>query len=187
MNPRTIIWRSESIPGREKLLLKEVNKNNIMAISHVTGGDADLNTVWDARYTITCDESWRVRDVTIKEIISGHQLKMHSDGLGYWTNENGEEIENVRGCIDIDFRATPFSNTFPIRRLHLAVGESSAIEVVYINAPDLKITKEHQIYTRLNDHEWKFEQPSADFEAVVTIDSDGLVVSYPGLFIRADN
>lgn len=158
-----------------------------MATSHVTGGDADLNTTWDAMYTITCDESWRVREVTIKESISGRYLKMYSDGLGYWTDENGKAIENIRGCIDIDFRATPFSNTFPIRRLQLAVGGTATIEVAYINAPDLEVTKEYQIYTRLTEHEWRFEQPNADFEAVITVDSDGLVVNYPGLFVRADN
>ncbi|HET6747050.1 MAG TPA: putative glycolipid-binding domain-containing protein [Candidatus Saccharimonadales bacterium] len=181
---RTIVWNNENEPGVEKLNL-DTKENSIVAKSHVIGGDADLHTKWDAEYEITCGANWHVRDVSIYEKTAGRHLIIHSDGAGNWTNESGKEIEVIHGCIDIDFRATPFSNTFPIKRLQLAEGETATIEVAYINAPDLEITKEQQVYTRLSSHTWKFIQPSADFEATITVDDEGFVVDYPGLFTRA--
>ena len=185
MVSRTIIWTGQSVPGREELSIAE-NDKDITATSHVTGGDAELRTRWDATYTIVCDNAWRVRRVVIKESRSGRHLTLYGDGHGNWKNEAGELLENISGCIDIDFRATPFSNTFPIRRLQLRPGETASIEVAYINAPDLKINRERQIYTRMSEREWKFEQPSANFEALITVDNDGFVVDYPGLFGRVN-
>jgi hypothetical protein len=182
---KTIVWSGEGMAGLEKLHL-DIQNDAVIAKSHVTGGDADLHTKWDAEYEIACGIDWRVRSVSIFEKTTNCQLAISSDGAGNWTNESGEAIEAIQGCIDIDFRATPFSNTFPIRRLQLAVGEAATITVVYINAPDLKLSRERQIYTRLSEHTWKFEQPSADFIATITVDSDGLVVDYPGLFKRTN-
>lgn len=183
MNLKAITWKSESVPDEENLLLEEDDKK-IVATSHVTGGDEYLHTKWDAAYRIVCDKNWHVREVSIQENTSDRRLGIYTDGQGHWKDVDGKEIKSIQGCIDVDFRATPFSNTLPIRRLQLAVGEIATIEVAYINAPDLALSKERQIYTRISQYEWKFEQPSADFEAIITVDDNGLVVKYPGLFTR---
>ena len=184
MFPKTIIWKSEGVAGEERLRLTQ-NGDEIIATSRAAGGDADLHTEWDAEYVIACDKSWHVRRVSIREKLQDCRLDIFSKGNGHWTDADGNVLAALAGCIDIDFRATPYSNTFPIRRLHLPVGESAAIDVAYINAPDLVVTREHQVYTRTGEHEWKFAQPSADFEAVITVDNEGFVVDYPGLFRRA--
>lgn len=178
---KRITWIGLSIPGKEELIYNS-QPNQHVVHSMVTGGDADLGTTWDMRYTITCDQNWRVRRVVIADNQSDRQLTLHSDGAGHWRDAQGSALNDLSGCIDVDFRATPFSNTLPIRRLDVAIGEPYALDVAYINAPDLEVSKERQIYTKLSETEWKFEQPSADFEATITVDRDGFVTYYPGLF-----
>jgi hypothetical protein len=46
-------------------------------------------------------------------------------------------------------------------------------------------TFDPQRYTRLADHEYRYESRDSDFERVVTVDEHGLVVTYPGLFARS--
>jgi uncharacterized protein len=178
---KKITWIGLSHPGKEVLTFA-TQPDQYVVHSEVTGGDAELSTVWDMRYSITCDRNWRVRRVFIEDNQTSHRLVLQSNGLGRWTDANGTRISGVDGCIDVDFRATPFSNTLPIRRLDMEVGTSVAIDVVYINAPDLQVSKERQIYTKLSERVWKFEQPSAAFEASITVDHDGFVIDYPGLF-----
>jgi len=180
---RHIVWQGESVPGKEILSL-QAHPHRIIVLSHVSGGDADAKTKWNAEYTVILDDRWRVREVKITETITGTHLSIQSDGHGHWHNADGKVIDTIADCVDIDFRATPFSNTLPIKRLGLKVGESAAIEVAYIDAPSLHISRESQIYTRVSETTWKFEQPAAKFTAAITVDEDGFVVEYPGLFHR---
>jgi hypothetical protein len=180
---KQIIWKSEDGTGEEKLSMQQ-SKDKIRVTSTVQGGDADLATKWNATYSLVCDAAWRTFSFTADEHNTNRHLEIRSDGNGRWQDGNNKELANIAGCIDIDFRATPFSNTLPIRRLHPGIGESVAIDVVYINAPDLALSRVQQIYTRLSKNTWKFEQPEASFEAVIAVDDDGLVVDYPGLFHR---
>lgn len=180
---KQIIWKSEDGTGEENLSL-QWSKDSIKATSRAVGGDTDLLTNWDVSYSVACDSEWRTRRFIVDEHITNRHLALYGDGKGHWKNENGEALESIAGCIDIDFRATPLSNTLPIRRTNLGVGESTAIEVAYINTPDLAISSVKQIYTRLSERTWKFEQPDADFRAIITVDGEGLVVEYPGLFHR---
>ena len=95
--------------------------------------------------------------------------------------------------MDIDFAATPFTNTLPIRRLGLQPGESAEVAVVYIDAPSLEVTPVRQRYTCLasdaDGGRYRFEAlPYAalpdGFMAELSVDADGLVRDYPPLFRR---
>ena len=178
-----IVWVGAGGDGREELFLQRADAG-FAVVSDVVGGDSDLGTRWDVRYSVDCDEAWRTRRVAIQERTSGRRLELHGDGDGNWVDARGVPVDVIAGCVDIDFRATPFSNTLPIRRLGLSVGESVTIDVAYIDAPGLEVSRERQVYTRLDERRWRFEQPGAHFAAVITVDEDGLVVDYPGLFRR---
>jgi hypothetical protein len=55
----------------------------------------------------------------------------------------------------------------------------------YVSVPDLTVTTDPQRYTRLSDREYLYESRDSDFRRTVTVDQDGLVLDYPGLFERA--
>jgi hypothetical protein len=88
------------------------------------------------------------------------------------------------GCLDIDISATPFTNSLPIRRLHLQPGQAEEIRVLFIDVPTLEIEHADQRYTGLADGAVRFESLGTDFVRELAIDPDGLVVTYPGLFTR---
>jgi len=80
---------------------------------------------------------------------------------------------------------TPFTNTLPIRRLDLAEGQTADIRVVYVLLPELTITIDPQRYTCLRrGGRYRYESLDSDFVREIDIDTDGLVVTYPGLFRR---
>ena len=178
---KRITWQSEDGTGDEQFAMQQ-SKDEIRITSRARGGDSDLSTKWDVTYSLVCDTAWRTRSFVVDEHDTRRHLEVQSDGNGHWKDGNGKELKSIAGCIDIDFRATPFSNTLPIRRLHPGIGKSVAIDVAYINAPDLALSRVRQIYTRLSENTWKFQQPEVNFEAVITVDDEGLVVDYPGLF-----
>lgn len=180
---KRITWKSPDGAGEENLTFR-LSEDTIQITSRVRGGDSDLQTNWDASYSLVCDTHWHTRRFIVDEHLTNRHLELFSDGNGHWKDEKQQELSHLAGCIDIDFRATPFSNTLPIRRTNLNIGESLAITVAYINAPDLAVSAIEQIYTRIAKNTWKFQQPEANFEAIITVDDEGLVVDYPGLFYR---
>jgi hypothetical protein len=93
-------------------------------------------------------------------------------------------LPELDGCIDPDISMTPFTNTVAIRRLGLTVGEAAEISVAYILVPELSLRAAPQLYTRLAERLWRFDGLDIDFTADLTVDEEGFVMEYPGLFRR---
>jgi hypothetical protein len=107
---------------------------------------------------------------------------------GEWYDAQIEELPELKGCVDIDFEMTPFTNTLPIRRAPLAIGETRKFLMAYIPADTLEPYPDEQVYTRLSERVYRFEngEGAGYFTADITVDEDGLVVDYPGLFERVE-
>lgn len=88
------------------------------------------------------------------------------------------------GCIDVDIMAVTFTNTLPIRRLQLPIGESHEIRAAFITVPELEVQVARQRYTRLSENEYRYEGVDTGFTAVLTVDAGGIVVDYPQLSRR---
>jgi hypothetical protein len=91
--------------------------------------------------------------------------------------------------MDVDISATPFTNTFPIRRLALSAGSAATLSMVYITIPDFQVTVTKQRYTCVeataSGGQYQFEsleEGVASFTAELSVDRDGVVVDYPALF-----
>ena len=52
-------------------------------------------------------------------------------------------------CVDVDLSFTPATNTLPIRRLGLDIGEEAEIHVAWLVWPELTVQPVLQRYTRL--------------------------------------
>jgi hypothetical protein len=81
---------------------------------------------------------------------------------------------------------TPFTNTLPIRRAPLAIGESRRFRMAYIPADTMEPFADEQTYTRLSERVYRFENGEGEtyFTSDISVDEDGLVVDYPQLFER---
>ncbi|WP_322409800.1 putative glycolipid-binding domain-containing protein [Microbacterium invictum] len=95
---------------------------------------------------------------------------------------NGEHRGDLDGATEIDISATPLTNTLPIRRLNLSIGESADIDTAWIAVPDLTVVRDAQRYTRVGERQWLYESRDSDFRATLMVDDDGVVLDYPGLF-----
>jgi hypothetical protein len=140
-------------------------------------------------YEVRCDAYWRVRYAQVGVPGQPPKVELLSDGEGTWARPNGRAVAYLEGCEYVDISETPFTNTLPIRRLGLAPGESAEIAVAYFDEAELQPWPEPQRYTRLETESegevYSFLSLDGGFTADLPVDSDGLVLDYPGLFRRA--
>jgi hypothetical protein len=141
--------------------------------------------IYQVRYSIKTNRNW---ETVFFEINARHSnqtqtIQFEGDGKGNWMGK-GKEESRFTGCLDIDIPLTPFTNTLPINRLHLAIGQTQEIRVIYLDLLAQEITPVRQKYTRLSQLEYQYENVPNDFEAKIRVDETGLVVAYPSLFVR---
>ncbi|TMD09413.1 MAG: hypothetical protein E6J01_01920 [Chloroflexi bacterium] len=173
---RDVMWAPIPGPGLEHLHLAADRCASVLIAT-------DAGHPYSFSYHLTWDAGWHVRTVDAR--LLGEErapIQLRTDGTGHWLTAQGEDMAALAGCIDVDFTASPFTNTLPIRRLGLQVGQSARLLVVYILVPTLEIRPATQTYTRLDATHYRYE--SGTFRADLPVDEDGLVLDYPGLWRR---
>jgi hypothetical protein len=183
---QTVVWEAQQWSGIEYLRLEQ-RASEIIADGTVIMIEDDQPL--RIGYTIRCDSSWAVRQVSIRaEGASRTRQRLTADGAGHWTRSLGHPVTALDGCMDVDIAATPFTNTLPIRRLALKPGKPAEIKVAYIAIPELSISPVMQRYTCLEARpeggRYRYEGLSSGFTAGLTVDADGLVIDYQGLWRR---
>jgi hypothetical protein len=150
----------------------------------VISGCAEGSASRAVHYAIRVDDTWTLRQFLLFRDSDEPDLWLAHDGAGKWGEVNGAERFDLEGCTDIDLGCTPFTNTLPIRRLGLAVGESAEITAAWVDVETLLVVASPQRYTRLEERRWRFEALSSGFVAELEVDEHGLVLDYPDLFRR---
>ena len=147
--------------------------------SAVEDGDA-----YAVRYQITLDDRWRTREVRVSSdtVAGSRSTLLVSDAEGHWSVD-GAPAPHLDGLVDVDLEASACTNTLPVHRLVLPVGEDTVASAVYVQALDLAVRRLDQTYRRLDDHHFAYTS-EGDFRAVLTYDAAGLVVDYPGIAVR---
>ena len=135
-------------------------------------------------YRLKLDEVGHVRTVRL-ERTDGAVLELFSDGAGNWSDDRADPLPALRGCLDIDLSASPLTNSLPLWRCDWIIGQPQLFAMAWIDAEALTVQRDEQIYTRLDDTSFRYQSADGDFERVITVDGDGLVLDYPGLFERA--
>ncbi len=177
---RVIRWAPIDEPGLEHLEVRET-PYGIVAQSAIVG--TFEGTAYGARYEVTLAPDWTFRHLVL-ERTDGKVLILKHDGKGKWERASGDDLPAFDGCIDIDIGATPFTNTLPIRRVGLERNKPQRFRMVWIPLDTLVPYVDEQIYTRLDDTRVRYQAADGSFEATITIDEDGFVIDYPGLFRR---
>lgn len=184
-----VMWKTFNGVGLEHLLLLKNHENIKVNSVILTMRD---NMPVRILYNIYCDLDWKVKKFDIQIFCDKHKnIILQSDGNGIWTTDSNESVEDLKGCIDIDISITPFTNTIPIRRLLLKVGESKEIKVVYVDIYNYSLTPVKQRYTcldsNLNGYKYRYENLNNGFTAEFFVDKEGIVIDYPDLFERVYN
>jgi uncharacterized protein len=174
------VWQPDLGEGAEEFSF-HASDRGFEACGHVAA--AMEGTPLNASYLVETDAAWRTRHVSV-EVKGGSTLEILSDGAGHWRRADGAALPALDGCMDPDISMTPFTNTVAIRRLGSKLGEATEIKIAYILVPELSLRAAPQRYTRLAERVWRFDGLDIDFTADITVDEDGFVVDYPGLFRR---
>ncbi|MBU1360604.1 MAG: putative glycolipid-binding domain-containing protein [Gammaproteobacteria bacterium] len=184
--PRTVCWLpcwSSTQPriGLEHLLLTDRSADSVVLAVDGERGPFRLD------YRLAWDEAWRLQSADLITSAEGstETLQLRTDGRGRWRDASGRAIAELDGCLDLDIWPTPFTNSFPIRREPLAVGERREFRMAWIDAITLTCRAQAQAYSRISETCYRFESlDGSGFIADLDVDGEGLVLDYPGLFER---
>lgn len=178
---RVVQWRSHYTPGAERCRLRRLPGGWELAGTVVLVMDDDPAQV---TYRVECDDEWRTRLVDV-EMEAGREARSLALRVGehqrWWSGD--EELEQLRGCVDVDISITPATNTLPIRRLSLDTGESRALVAAWVRFPGLTVEPLQQRYTRLDSHRFRYEG-SGGVGYDVEIDDWGMVTRYADIWDR---
>jgi hypothetical protein len=95
-------------------------------------------------------------------------------------------LSGLDGCIDVDLSASPLTNTLPVRRrgLNPSMG-TVAFRMVLVPFDTLEPLADGQLYTALDEAgRFRYQAEDGTFEAELSLDEDGFVISYPPLYER---
>ena len=144
---------------------------------------------WAVRYAITLDERWITRAARVEgQSPSGERsIRLDADGAGRW-EVDGSPMPALDGCLDLDLESSACTNTLPMRRLGLGVGQSADAPAAYVRAVDLRVEALAQTYRRLADdrerERYEYRALRFEFECLLVYDEFGLVLDYPGIATR---
>ncbi len=140
----------------------------------------------EARYEITCDHAFRTQraNVSVRDETGDRSLQIEAQDNRWF--ENGTENQTVAGAIDIDLGWSPSTNTLPIRRLGLNVGQTSGEFIAaWVRFPELTLQPLPQEYLRLGDRKYRYSSRGGTFVAELLVDEHDLVLNYQGFWQRA--
>jgi hypothetical protein len=176
MKSTRIVWRRLDAPGVEWCEVAATDDGiAIDGLALVTWE----GTAHRVEYRLELDDAARTRRVTVRDRAGNGdvELRLEADGLGTW--RRGEEIVLASpDAIDVDLGFSPLTNSLPIWRYDLDVGESREIDVAWVLFPSLAVERGRQRYTRTGPLTWRYA--SGAFEADIEVGEDGLVERYGG-------
>jgi len=104
----------------------------------------------EIRYAITCNDKWTTRACTVNVESAGSarriKLQVSDDSVRV---RDAARMGEFAGIADIDLGFSPCTNTLPIRRLALAVGETARVTVAWLRFPGFEVVRAEQVYSRL--------------------------------------
>ena len=170
---RWILWKGLITPSMERFIVGTSGDGFEFSGLILQAHEEEPYVV---RYRIEVDAGWRTRNVEV-ELEDGGQrrLNLTADGEGNWSRD-GQRLEQIAGCIDIDLEWSPSTNTLPIRRLVLAPGETKSVTAAWVRCPSLDVERLEQSYERLADRRYRYR--AGHFTADLVVDDDGMVLQY---------
>jgi uncharacterized protein len=179
----TPIWNKDRAGvGLEHLLLAPHAADSVVLAFDEERGPFRLS------YKLRWDDAWRLRTAELDATTHSftRSLRLQADGAGHWQDGDGGALDELDGCIDIDIWPTPFTNSFPMRRQPMSVGQRREFRMAWVLAPDLTVQPQPQAYTRLASALYLFENlDGSGFRVELPVDTDHIVLDYPGFFLRA--
>ena len=178
---RTVLWHSAALPSMERSTFDFDERGGFDV--HGTVLTLLRDDPAEIRHVITCSSDGLTRACDVEILAGGgiRSFQIQVTERGQWI-VNGAEMSELSGVHDVDLSFSPCSNTLPVRRLNLPVGETAGIATAWLRFPELDVVRSEQIYTRLADRRYQFETGTGDFRAELIVDHHGIVTTYGDLW-----
>ena len=166
----SILWRRLDREGHEFCWLDPFRLFGVALIVH-EGVPCALD------YMVVWDETWRTRSASMHGNVgeSVYDIEIAATADGAWEMD-GNDVEAVAGCIDVDLNFSPSTNTLPIRRSQLEVGQEAEVRSAWLRFPSFELEPLVQRYRRIEERTYEYE--SGSFSAELHVNDAGLVTSY---------
>jgi uncharacterized protein len=183
---RSYGWKRRDLEGFGFVTMDEsADGRRIHGAEVAAEGDA----IWAVRFDLDVDDSWTTLAMDTEVVRDGgsRRLLLERSPDGTW-RADGSPAPDLDGCTDVDITSTPFTNTLPIRRLNLGVGDTHVIKAAWLEVPELAVQSLDQRYTRLpseggNDR-YEYQSLPAGTTYQLVVDSDGIVIDYERIAVR---
>ena len=196
---RTVTWLGTDDPQRADTATINLEPERLSA--HGASRTADYAASW----SLTTTGNWFTENLTVSVHGQGWSRYLVLDRAtdGSWraaTKVSGdtdlpepgiEDPASLTGAVDCDLGLCPATNTMPILRLGLVHDAEAAAEltVAWVEMPSLRVLGRQQIYSGSRAYDdgtgtAAVTYSSGDFSAEMVVDSDGIVIDYPGLATR---
>ena len=188
MATQELFWRRTDVVGLERLeLVRDIDATEGIeangTVLCLEDGGFDLAHRWQ----LSAD--WRVQSVVIERRGVGGRVRLAVERQGDGWLVDGLRRPDLDGAEEPDLSVTPLCNTFPIRRLAAPPASVRELDVCFIDAATMSVTRARQRYERIDAHRVRYvsvDGASAGFTAELVVDDDGLVQAYEHLFERVE-
>lgn len=183
MDGARILWRRLDRPGHEHAELRRDG-----AAWSLRGVALFAHEQQSCRldYEVVCDEAWSTVSATVSGSIGDSRIDAEVRVRGGHWKLNGEPVDDVEGCIDVDLNFSPSTNLLPVRRLHLGVGEEAGVRAAWLRFPSFALEPLEQKYRRIADRTYRYESAGGRFVAEINVGESGLPQRYGDIWRAED-
>jgi hypothetical protein len=175
-----VLWHNPFDRSTERFRL--IEEDGVVVLEGLVLAPADGEPA-RVEYRVEADAGWSTRRARLRIDAATwtRAIELERDGER-WRVDGGHDPA-LDGCTDVDLRITPATNTLPIRRLALEVGERGRIACAWVGFPGLEVARSEQLYERLGDDAYRYS--SNGFAADLRVAGSGVVLAYGDAYWRA--
>ena len=131
---RTIVWERFEDHATIELMVLSRAAEGYRFDGHVLG--AEQGRPLRVEYRIDCDPDWQTVACTIEQTFGEDATRLVLQRDSDTWSVNGTIDPALAECSDVDLGISPSTNTLPIRRLGLSIGERRDLRAAWVRFPD---------------------------------------------------
>lgn len=134
-------------------------------------------------YRLKCNSKWETLSGRVSGWVGEKEIEIEISVEQHrrWRLD-GQECAQAAGCVDLDLNFSPLTNTLPVRRLNLKVGEKAEVCAAWLKFPSFEIEPLEQSYYRIDRTTYRYESSGGRFVADLKVNETGFVTCYPNFW-----